>query len=227
MAQPWVPGSFLDRLRPADRDALFTAGITRTLPPGHRLLTEGADDTHVEVLRRGFVKVTTIVAGRTQLLAVRVAGDVVGELAAVGGTPRTATVTTCGTVVSTVLRQPDFLAVLRARPEVADEVTASLGRRLQWANSRRAAFNLFAVPDRVAEVLADLAGMAGRDVGDGIEIGVDLTHLELAMLIGAGEDTVQKALRGLRDDGLIRTGYRRVTVLDVDRLRPAHYGGPS
>jgi CRP-like cAMP-binding protein len=215
----WTAGSFLDRLDAASRRELLDLGTTRTIPGGRRIFIEGGRDDHVEVIRRGFVKVTTTVSGPEQLVAVRVPGDLVGEFAAVTGSDRSATVTTCGEVQSTVLSRAVFLAFLTRRPEVAHEVTAVVGRRLRWANTRRADFTAYPVDVRVARVLADLAGTCGTDTGDGILIGVPLSQPELASLVGAAEDTVQKALRTLRSAGLVRTGYKRVTVIDVDSLR--------
>jgi hypothetical protein len=52
----------------------------------------------------------------------------------------------------------------------------------------------------------------------GLVIGVDLTQPELAALTGSAEVTIHKALAELRRDELITTGYRRTTVLDLNRL---------
>jgi CRP/FNR family cyclic AMP-dependent transcriptional regulator len=215
----WTAGSFLDRIGPAARTEILALGTTRTIPAGRRIFTEGDRDNHVELIRRGFVKVTTTISGPEQLLAVRLPGDLIGEFAAVTGAERSATVTACGEVLSTVLPRQVFLAFLSRRPEVANEVTASVGRRLRWANARRADFTAYPVDVRLARVLADLAEACGTDTGDGILLGVPMSQPELATLVGAAEDTVQKALRTLRSAGLLRTGYKQVTVSDVDGLR--------
>ena len=72
---------------------------------------------------------------------------------------------------------------------------------------------------RLAHVLGEIAASCGEAVSDGVLIGVELSQTELATLVGAAEDTVQKALRLLRDRGLIRTGYRKITVVDHVALR--------
>jgi len=217
--QVWPPGSFLGRLSGAERSELLALGITRALRPDTHLFVEGMHDTHVEVIRQGYVKVTTAVGGLPQLLAIRLPGDLVGESAAVTGNSRSATVTTCGRVVSTVIRQADFLRFIAAHPRVAHQVTASVGDQLRWANARRSDFAAFPVHVRLARVLGDIASGCGEAAGDGVLIGVQLNHIELATLIGAAEDSVQKALRMLRLRGLIKTGYRRITVLDPAGLR--------
>lgn len=215
----WAPGSFLTLLTVAERDELLGLGTTRRVPGGRHLLVEGRQDTQVEVLRQGHVKITTTVGGMSRLLAIRLPGDLVGELAAFTGNGRIATVTTCGDVVSTVIRQAEFLHFVGRHPHVAAQVTASVGRKLRWANERRSEFSAFPVHVRLGRVLLDIATSCGEAVGDGLLIRVELSQTELASLIGAREDTVQRALRDLRREGLVRTGYRRITVLDATALR--------
>ncbi|MGC5052845.1 Crp/Fnr family transcriptional regulator [Micromonospora sp. DT48] len=215
---PWAKGSFLGRIAPADRQELLALGVTRTVSSGRRLFVEGARDTHVEVLRRGFAKVTATVDGSDRLLAIRLPGDLVGEFAAITGQARSATVAACGDVVSTVIRQVDFLRLLDRRSAVAAQVTAVVGERLRSANERRAEFT-YPVHVRLARVLAEIAASCGRIADDEIVIGVALSHTELATLVGAATDTTQRALRTLRAERLIRTGYRRITVLDLAGLR--------
>ncbi len=212
-------GSFLDRVPPAVRRELLALGVTRTVSSGRRLLTERARDTHVEVIRHGFVKVTTTADGTERLLAIRLPGDLVGEFAAVTGQGRSATVTACGGVVSTAIRQVDFLDFLSRHSAVAAQVTATVGERLRWANERRADFAAYPVHVRLARALAEIAVNCGRKDGDELVIEVELNHAELATLIGAATDTTQRALRTLRADRLIRTGYRRIVVLDLAGLQ--------
>jgi len=216
----WAPTSFVGRLSAVERSELLTLGVTRTLRQGTRLLVEGARDTHVEVLRRGHVKVTATMAGVPRLVAVRLPGDLIGEFAAITGNGRTATVTAGGDVVSTVIRQADFLPYLATHPRVAGQLTAAVGERLRWANARRSEFVAFPVQVRLAQVLGDIAATCGEpDPEGGVRLGVQLNQTELATLVGAAEDTVQKALRMLRREGLLRTGYRQITVLEPDTMR--------
>jgi CRP-like cAMP-binding protein len=218
VAQPRVqtlaPGSFLHRLSPADRDELLALGVSREFPAGRRLIREGADDTHVELLRRGFVKVTTVVQGFETLLAIRMPGDILGETAALTGRPRTATVTTCGRVVSNVVSRAAFERFLGRHPGAALQMGAIMGERLRWANQRRADFTAYPADVRVARMLAEIATTCGQPVD-----GVALSQPELASMVGVADVTLQKALRALRRRNLVRTGYRRLLVLDLDLLR--------
>src|SRR4051794_27087563 len=81
----WAPGSFLDQLSSSEREDLLGLGVTRRLPGGRRLLSEGDRDSQVEVIREGHVKITTAVGGVSRLQAIRLPGDLVGEYAAFTG----------------------------------------------------------------------------------------------------------------------------------------------
>ncbi|WP_326611250.1 Crp/Fnr family transcriptional regulator [Streptomyces scopuliridis] len=184
------------------------------------LIREGDRSSHVVLLRSGFAKVTAqLDNGHEALLAIRVSGDVVGEMAAMDEAPRSATVTACGEVVASVVRESDLRLFLRDHPEAALAIARIVSQRLRWANRRRVEFGGYPVKVRLARVLAELALSYGHPVPRGLVIGVDLTQPELAALTGSAEVTIHKALRELREEGLITTGYRRTTVLDLRRLR--------
>ncbi|MEW2379936.1 helix-turn-helix domain-containing protein [Micromonospora sp. NPDC047812] len=91
--------------------------------------------------------------------------------------------------------------------------------RLRWSNRRRIDFTSYPVMIRVARVVAELCRTHGRQGRDGVVIDVRLTQPELASICGAAETSTQKALRELRTDGLVDTGYRRITVRDLPTLR--------
>jgi CRP-like cAMP-binding protein len=184
------------------------------------MLREGDRDTHLELLVSGFVKVTTSVDGFETLLGIRAPGELVGEVGALTGAPRNATVTACGRVTAGVLTRAEFEAFLRRHPSAAVRVTASLAGQLRWANRRRTDFAVYPAHVRLARLLVEIAEMCGRPVpGGGIELGVPLSQPELATMIAIAQATVQKAIQELRRRGLLGTGYRRLTILDPDGMR--------
>ncbi|MFF7181198.1 cyclic nucleotide-binding domain-containing protein [Streptomyces sp. NPDC008121] len=216
----WPTGSFLGALPEAVRADLLNIGTRCRYVPEEILMHEGERSRHVVLLRSGFVKVTARLAnGHEALLAIRVGGDIVGEMAAMDDAPRSATVTACGDIAASIVRESDLRLFLDTRPQAALAIAGIVTQRLRWANRRRVEFGGFPVKVRLARVLAELAASYGHRVPRGLVIGVDLTQPELAALTGSAEVTIHKALAELRRDDLITTGYRRTTVLDLDRLR--------
>ena len=212
-------GSFLAKLPETSRSGLLGLGTLREYPPGKVLIREGEATAHAFVLVTGFVKVTaTTPEGHLALLAIRAAGELIGELASLDGQPRVATVTCAGRVRARLVPQPDFRRFLAGHPDVALAVGSSVGAKLRWATRRRVDFGSREVRIRLARVLLELADAYGTAGRAGAEIGVDLTQPELAGLVGAAEPTVHRALAGFRHAGLVGTGYRRITVVDRARL---------
>jgi CRP-like cAMP-binding protein len=187
---------------------------------GKVLLREGELSTHVYLLVGGLVKVTaTTPEGGFALLAIRVAGDLVGELAGLDGQPRSATVTAAGSVAARVIAQPVFSDFLNRHADAGVAVSRSVAGKLRWATQRRIDFGGCEVRVRLARVLVELAAAYGERAPAGIRIGVPLTQTELAALVGAAEPTVHQALAAFRRSGVIATGYRSTTILDLPALR--------
>jgi CRP-like cAMP-binding protein len=216
----WAPGTFLGSLPPATVSELVGLSVRRQFAAGRTIMREGGRDTHVVLLISGFVKVTTAVEGFETLLGIRLPGEVIGEIGALTGDPRSATVTACGRVTAGLIARADFEAFLRRRPDVATLVTATVARQLRWANRRRTDFAAFPAHIRLARLLVEIADVCGRERPDGsVEIAVPLSQPELAAMIAIAQATVQKAVHELRERKLIGTGYRRIVIVDPDRLR--------
>jgi len=184
------------------------------------VIAQGEQSRHVVILQTGYVKVTTKTAGHQEaLMAIRGPGDIIGELAAMSGAQRSATVTTCGRVVGRLISHQVLEQFLSDHPAVSRHLTAVVGDKLLWANRRRADFVSLPARNRVASVLRDLAVVfSGPDTATG-PIVIFVTQPELASIAGIREVTVHKELRELRDLRAISTGYRKVTILNLHLLR--------
>jgi CRP/FNR family transcriptional regulator, cyclic AMP receptor protein len=114
--------------------------------------------------------------------------------------------------------QADFLAVLARDRSLAEAVNRSMAAKLRAGTERRMEFAAFDAPTRFARVLRELAGTYGERSGNRVTISWPLTQSELASLASVAEPTAQKALRRLRNAGVISTGYRSLTVEDLTAL---------
>jgi CRP-like cAMP-binding protein len=108
---------------------------------------------------------------------------------------------------------------LRGRPDVARHLLRALARRLRRTNEALADLVFSDVPGRVAKALLDLSERFGRPTDDGLRVAHDLTQEELAQLVGASRETVNKALADFASRGWLRLEARAVVLLDIDRLR--------
>ncbi|MFC0597453.1 Crp/Fnr family transcriptional regulator [Streptomyces palmae] len=218
-AWAWPPASLLGGLPPEGRDRLLGLGAQVRYEADRVLMREAEETGFVLVLLDGVVKATGRAHdGRDALLAVRMGGDLVGEFAAVDGRPRSATVTTCGPVAARMVTRGDFLDCVRRNPGIAHAVNTSIVTKLRAANTHRVDFTGCDSFTRLARVLHQIAMTYGERSGRGAVIRWPLTQPELATLSGAAEPTVHRALRRLRDSGVVSTGYRTIRVDDLARL---------
>jgi CRP/FNR family cyclic AMP-dependent transcriptional regulator len=149
---------------------------------------------------------------------VRGPGDLIGELAAIDGGPRSTSVTTLEPVELLLVRRSDFTALLEQRPRVALVILRMLAAHLRYAGAQQAQFTTHDVVGRLAQRLLELSERFGVQREEGIEIELPVSQEELASWIGASRAAVNKAFQLLRSVRIVQTRRRRVTVLDVDAL---------
>jgi CRP-like cAMP-binding protein len=137
----------------------------------------------------------------------------------VDGAPRAASVSAIEPLEALVVPVPDFVAFLRANSNAAVRIVQTIAGRLRDADRKRVEFGAYDTLGRVALRLAELAERFGTPAEAGIRITVPFTQDELAGWAGASREAVAKALRTLRNQGLIETRRRAIAVLDLDALR--------
>lgn len=213
-------GALLAYLADDDRAYLLGKGVRRPFKTKDFVLLQGDPSDHVDVLVSGWVRVSAVLDdGHEVLYALRGPGDVLGDLAALHGCGRSASVRCLEPCVVVQLTGPQFLQCLRDRPEIAIALLKSMGKRLRAAESMRAESASLSVTQRIAKHLVRLASRHGRPVPDGTMIDVPLSQQDLADGIGAARRTVARGLRVLRDRGIIDTGRRRIVVRRMQVLR--------
>ncbi len=224
--QEWPTGSLLASLSAPSRDRLLGLGSLVQYPAGKTLIREGDQSRFVIVILDGVVKVTGRVSGgRAALLSIRMTGDLVGEFAALDEGPRSASVVTCGAVAGRFIKASEFVASLRHDPDLSRAVSKSVVAKTRAADARRIDFSEGGIQTRLYRVLHEIAVTYGTATGNRSVIQWPLTQPELASLASAAEPSVHRVLRDLRTQGIISTGYRRITVLDVARLHDLGYPG--
>ncbi|QXJ20255.1 Crp/Fnr family transcriptional regulator [Actinomadura graeca] len=213
----------LDRVQQA---ALRSAARPRHFAVKAPLVYQGDESDHVIIIERGWAKVTSATEdGHNVVLAVRGPGDLLAESAVLGGRTRSATVTALSPIRALVVPAARFTGFLDAHPEVWMLVTGTFVQRLDDSDRRLKAHVTSRGTRRLAQLLADLAELSAQHTPparDGsIDIGPPLSQEELGSWMDASRETVARALNGLRRDGLIRTGWRKITVVDLPGLRAA------
>lgn len=189
------------------------------LTRGHAIFQEGEPGDRLYVIAQGKMKLgRRSNDGRENLLAVLGPGEMFGELSLFDPGPRTATASAVNDAVLFELDHAELVAWLQTYPAVAKHLLHALARRLRRTNEALADLVFSDVPGRVAKALLDLSRRFGQEVDDGIRVAHDLTQEELAQLVGASRETVNKALADFAGRGWVRREGRAVVLLDIDRL---------
>ena len=200
--------------------ALMASMTSSRLERGDILFREGDQGNRLYVVGEGKIKLgLTSVDGRENLLAILGPGEMFGELSLFDPGPRTATATAVAETQLIELGHEDLNAFLLGRPAVASCMLTALARRLRRTNDSLADLVFPDVPGRVAKALLDLSHRFGRQAEDGIMVAHDLTQEELAQLVGASRETVNKALADFASRGWIKLEARAVVLMDVERVR--------
>jgi len=197
------------------RSSMVEVGLER----GATLFQVGDRGDRLYVVTEGKIKLgRTSGDGRENLLAVLGPGEMLGELSLFDPGPRVSTATAVTKAAVIGLGHDDLEPWLRGRPEVAAHLLGALARRLRRTNEAMADLVFSDVPGRVAKALLDLARRFGVQAEDGVHVTHDLTQEELAQLVGASRETVNKALADFASRGWLRLEARAVVILDVQRL---------
>ena len=200
-------------------DALRSMVTDAELSRGDRLFDEGDAGDRLYVVLEGKIKLTRAASdGRENLLSVLGPGEMFGELSLFDPRPRTSSAVAITDARLAALAHADLLNWLTGRPDVALHLLRALARRLRRANDVMADLVFTDVPGRVAKALLDLAARFGEQQEDGLQVHHDLTQEELAQLVGASRETVNKALADFATRGWLQLSAKSVLLIDPDRL---------
>lgn len=220
VCDPLAAIPFWSLLNDQGRESLERSGRRHAYAAGTRILHEGEPAGSVLVLLRGQVKVVVAAPrnGTETVLAVRGPGDIVGELSAVRGWPRMASVDAVSAVEALRIPGVTFARALAHHETVTRAVLQVVCGRLREDGARRVAFADGTLGQRVEVALFELARRHGAVSGGGTTITLPFSQRELADFIDASLATVTRALSNLRKAGILDTGRQRIVVLRPEEL---------
>jgi CRP/FNR family cyclic AMP-dependent transcriptional regulator len=188
-------------------------------PRGHTVFAEGEPGDRLFIIISGKVKIgRRSPDGRENLLTIMGPSDMFGELSIFDPGPRTSSATTITEVRAVSMDRDALRAWIADRPEIVEQLLRVLARRLRCTNNNLADLIFTDVPGRVAKQLLQLAQRFGTLEGGALRVTHDLTQEEIAQLVGASRETVNKALGDFAHRGWIRLEGKSVVISDSARL---------
>jgi len=200
--------------------SLISMMTRRELARGEVIFNEGDEGDALFVVVKGKVKLArTARDGRENLVALLGAGDMLGELSVFDPGPRLSRARAVEDSVVYELAKEVLDDWLDHHLEMSRHLLRALAKRLRRTSNSMADLVFSDVPGRVAKAILDLGYRFGRNERGRLVVRHGLTQEELAQLVGASRETVNKSLADFASRGWIDVHIGSVDVYEPDRLR--------
>ena len=195
--------------------------MTRRLPQGEVIVRQGDAVSSLFLVTSGAVRLSSVTAsGREIVVGLLCRGDLFGESALLGD-PSLVRAQAVGPTTVLALPIPSLRATLERAPATAEELLRLIASRLHRTSAALEDAMVADLPTRVVGRLRELADDHGVPGPHGIRLRVPLTQDELARMVGASRESVNRTMGALAARGVVRSGGGRIVITDPDALRNA------
>ena len=204
-----------------DEMAMFNREVKDTkYKRGETIYLPGDQSDAVYFVKKGRVKLSSRdKSGKRVTIRVCDPGEPFGEMAAVGEEVRPLEATALDDVWLCWVGRERFTRFAEAHPQIALRLAKVIGLHRQELENRLKDLLFLDVPTRLARTLLKLADKHGRELDDGIQIQIRITHRELAELIGATRETTTAALNRLQRERIVTRRLGKLLITAQQRLR--------
>lgn len=209
-------------LRPPELEALAQRVRQRRYREGEAIFHRDDPGAAMYVILNGRVKIHNESADGTDvIITVFKGGEFFGEMSLLDGSERSADATTLEPTEMLMLTRGDLEEAIERHPRIAINMLASLASRLRTSTSSIETLSALDVRGRIARVLLDLSEKHGEKLPVGMRINVRLTQSELAALVGASRESVNKVIGQYRRRGCVEydEDKQRLILLKPGELR--------
>lgn len=213
--------NLFEGLSPEEMRELSRHTHNRKYHRGEIIYLPGDPNTTVYFLKRGRVKLVYVDdQGHKLTLAICRPGQPFGELTlGEERTPHRFLAQALEDVELCWISKEVLVQLAQERPQLSLRLTKWVGEQLRELQFKLEDLIFKDVPTRLAKLLEQLAHDEGQPVAEGIEIGLKLTHQEIAELIGSTRETTTLMLSQFKKSGLITKRRGRIVIQDLEALR--------
>lgn len=216
--------SLFANLADEDIHELMNAAKRRAFRAGEVIFHRDDPGQVLYMIKDGKVKICIISPdGQEISLAVFGKGECFGEFALLDGLPRSADAIALEKVECYTLQRSDFHNAIMKNPKIAIQVLEALTKRLRNTDNMVEDLIFLDVYGRVAKKLLELADAHGVKTDDGVRIDVRLTQQELASMVGASRESVNKVMGYFSEKDFISTDKHRITLHRIADLKRRIY----
>ena len=202
---------FFTQLSDKELDVVRSVSVEKNYPKNAVVLTEGEMGDSLYMIQSGRVKVVIgDEDGREIILKILGAGDFFGEMSMIDKQPRSASVTSLEPSVFLILSHNAFEKCIEQAPHIGNFVMRVLAQRVREADRKIGTLALMDVYGRVASTLLELAVYKNG----ALMVGEKLSQQDLANMVGASREMVNRILKDLADRGFITVESKSITIIN-------------
>ena len=210
---------FFQHMSAEELDEIIGFAAERRVAKGSTIFSKGDPGTSMMAVMAGRIRVSSISSdGREVMLNVIGAGEIFGEIALLDGKPRSADATALDDSVLMVVERRHFLPFLLRNPTLMERMLVVLCDRLRRTSIALEELALLDLPERLARLITKMAREYGRPVAEGMRIDMKLSQRDLATLVASSRETVNKQLRGWREQCVLDLVAGHIVVRNAAAL---------
>ena len=216
----WRNERYFCNLPPSALSMFDRVSFIHVYPQASVLFSEGQAPRGLYMICRGSAKLTIGSGdGRSLVLHIAHAGEVLGLASVISGRDHKTTAETLEPSQIRFIKRDDFLrlsgeyhdACHHAALQLADECDANTDQVRSIGLSHSAA-------EKLAHLFLTWCDESGKETQDGIRVPMLMTHHDMAQLIGTSRETVTRLLKDFRDQGIISTKGSTLTIRNPGAL---------
>jgi CRP-like cAMP-binding protein len=186
------------------------------------IFRQGDESREVYFVRKGKVRIYKISpSGNETSIAIFSTNDVIGELAAIDQEPRSASAKAMTSVSLLAMSQERFLYTLQNVPRFGLAIARLLAHKLRWTAAFAESIAQFDAAGRLLHIVLLHNDQYGEALEGGVryQVNIGLNQSDLASMVGARREWVNRILSEWRRRGLLEFDNGVITILDLPRVR--------
>lgn len=188
-----------------------TSAPIRRFSKGDTIYYQGDMPSSFYYLKKGKVKVyMTSADGMEKILSTAKSGEILGEAAFFDKMPRISCAEAVTDSEIAVINQQLLINLIQSNPDIAMELLNIQAKRIRELSAQIDSMTFLQADGRIARLLLQSCNSNSSTV--------NLTHEEIAGIIGVSRVTVSKILNSFKRKGYLKTAYRKIILVDKNSL---------
>jgi CRP/FNR family transcriptional regulator len=205
---------YFGRLDPHTLESISAAVLRRSFEAGQVVFLEGEPNSGLYAVQEGWLRAVKISpAGREQVIRFVGPGEMFNEIGVFAGGLNQVTVEALEPAVVWIIPRETLLRLMDTHPSLCRLITQNLAERILHLIGLVEDLSLRTVEERLARMLLE------QSRGAVVSRRRWSTQAEMAARLGTVPDVVNRALRGLAEEGLIQIERRQIRILDRQGLQ--------